>query len=160
MASVFEVAGYVLNNREQTTAWQLQKLCYYSKAWSLALNNEPLFPEHFGAWKNGPVCRPLYKEHEGMRIIPKKKFTCNDDIFNDEEIAVIKSVLQKYGKMSGDELSEMTHRELPWKAARKAFDFYQGSPEGRTTVSAELYGYTVLGHNTAAQRVLRQLRKK
>ena len=49
---------------------------------------------------------------------------------------------------------------ITWKAARKAFDFYQGSPEGRTTVSAELYGYTVLGHNTAAQRVLRQLRKK
>ena len=38
--------------------------------------------------------------------------------------------------------------------------FPQGYPEGRTTVSAELYGYTVLGYNTTAQRVLRQLRKK
>ena len=49
---------------------------------------------------------------------------------------------------------------ITWNAARKAFDFYQGYPEGRTTVSAELYGYTVLGYNTTAQRVLRQLRKK
>ena len=49
---------------------------------------------------------------------------------------------------------------ITWKAARKAFDYYQGCPEGRTTVSAELYGYTVLGYNTTAQRVLRQLRKK
>jgi len=38
--------------------------------------------------------------------------------------------------------------------------FPQGYPEGRTTVSAELYGYTVLGYNTTAQRVLRKLRKK
>ena len=49
---------------------------------------------------------------------------------------------------------------ISWKNARKAFDLYQGAPEGRTTVSAELYGYTVLGYNTPAQRVLRQLKKK
>lgn len=49
---------------------------------------------------------------------------------------------------------------ISWKAARKAFDMYQGGPEGRTTVSAEYYGYTVLGYNTTAQRLLRQLKKK
>ena len=49
---------------------------------------------------------------------------------------------------------------ISWKAARKAFDMYQGSPEGRTTVSAELYGYFVLGYNTTAQKISRQLRKK
>lgn len=49
---------------------------------------------------------------------------------------------------------------ITWKAARKAFDIYQGSPEGRSTVSAELYGYTVLGYNTPAQIILRHLRKK
>lgn len=47
---------------------------------------------------------------------------------------------------------------IPWKTARKAFDFYQGSPEGKTTVNAQLYGYTVLGHNTTAQILLRFLR--
>ena len=44
------------------------------------------------------------------------------------------------------------------RQARKAFDFYQGSPEGKTTVNAQLYGYTVLGHNTTAQILLRFLR--
>ncbi len=29
---------------------------------------------------------------------------------------------------------------IPWKTARKAFDFYQGSPEGKTTVNAQLNG--------------------
>ncbi len=49
---------------------------------------------------------------------------------------------------------------ISWGAARWAFDLYQGRPEGRSTVSAELYGYIVLGNNTPVQRVLRQLRKK
>ena len=49
---------------------------------------------------------------------------------------------------------------ISWKAARKAFDWYQGGPEGRTTVNAELYGYTILGYNTPAQRLIRQLRRK
>ena len=49
---------------------------------------------------------------------------------------------------------------ISWKAARKAFDMYQGSPEGRTTVNAELYGYFVLGYNTTAQKLSRQLKKK
>ena len=46
------------------------------------------------------------------------------------------------------------------KPLSTTYQFYIWKSEGRTTVSAELYGYTVLGHNTAAQRVLRQLRKK
>ena len=49
---------------------------------------------------------------------------------------------------------------ISWKAARYTFDKYQGSPEGRTTVSAELYGYFVLGYNTTAQKISRQLKKK
>jgi RHS repeat-associated protein len=48
---------------------------------------------------------------------------------------------------------------IPWQAARDAFDFYQGSPEGISSVSAQIYGYTVLGYNTSAQKLLRILRK-
>ena len=127
MASVFDVAGYILENRDETTAWQLQKFCYYSKAWYLALNNEELFPEHFGAWRNGPVCRPLYKKHEGMRYISKKTFAYNDRRMSDDERAIVKAVLLMYGRMTGDELSERTHQELPWLEARK------GIPEGQNS---------------------------
>ncbi len=48
---------------------------------------------------------------------------------------------------------------IPWQAARDAFDLYQGSREGISTVSAQLYGYIVLGYNTSAQKLLRSLRK-
>lgn len=49
---------------------------------------------------------------------------------------------------------------ISWKAARKAFDWYQGSPEGKTTVNAEGYGYFVLGSKTPAQKLLRILRRE
>jgi hypothetical protein len=49
---------------------------------------------------------------------------------------------------------------ISWQAARKAFDKYQGGPEGKTTVNAELYGYVVLGYNTTAQRWIRQMNRK
>ena len=57
MASVFDVAKYILNNKGRMSTWKLQKLCYYSQAWSLAWTETPLFEEDFEAWKNGPVCR-------------------------------------------------------------------------------------------------------
>ena len=43
---------------------------------------------------------------------------------------------------------------------RKVFDWYQGGREGITTVNAELYGYAVLGYNTTAQKILRQLKRR
>ena len=49
---------------------------------------------------------------------------------------------------------------ISWKAARFAFDLYQGGKEGPSTVNAEMYGYSVLGYNTQAQRLLRQLKNK
>ena len=49
---------------------------------------------------------------------------------------------------------------ISWKAARFAFDFYQGGKEGPSTVNAEMYGYLVLGYNTQAQRLLRHLKNK
>ena len=36
---------------------------------------------------------------------------------DETEKAVILAVLEKYGNMSGDQLSELTHKELPWKYA-------------------------------------------
>ncbi len=57
MASAHDVGKYVLEKRGSMTTWKLQKLVYYSKAWHLVWEGEPLFPEHIEAWANGPVVR-------------------------------------------------------------------------------------------------------
>ena len=60
MATVFDVAFYILDKLGDMSTMKLQKLCYYAQAWSLAWDGFPLFDEEFQAWANGPVCRELY----------------------------------------------------------------------------------------------------
>ena len=50
---------------ESITTLKLQKLVYYSQAWHLVWDEEPLFSERIEAWANGPVVRELYRVHRG-----------------------------------------------------------------------------------------------
>ena len=45
MASVSDVAAYILQQQGAMTTWKLQKLIYYSQAWSLVWDDDALFPE-------------------------------------------------------------------------------------------------------------------
>ena len=47
MANVFDVAKYILQRTGKISTWKLQKLCYYSQAWTLAWTGKPLFEEEF-----------------------------------------------------------------------------------------------------------------
>ena len=55
MASVFDVAKYILHKSGRLSTWKLQKLCYYAQAWEIAWTETPIFEEDFEAWANGPV---------------------------------------------------------------------------------------------------------
>lgn len=50
MTSIFDVAAYVLDKLGVMTTMKLEKLCYYSQAWSLVWDERRLFPERFEAW--------------------------------------------------------------------------------------------------------------
>ena len=71
MASANDVAAYLLQECGSMTAMKMQKLVYYSQAWSLVWDDAPLFTERIEAWANGPVVPTLYKQHRG-------KFTVSD----------------------------------------------------------------------------------
>ena len=47
MATVFDVAKYILEKKGTMSTMKLQKLCYYSQAWSLVWDDQPLFNEDF-----------------------------------------------------------------------------------------------------------------
>lgn len=51
---------------------KLQKLVYYSHAWWLAFNNEPLFDDDVEAWPWGPVVRSLYLQFKDFKRSPIK----------------------------------------------------------------------------------------
>lgn len=105
---------------------KLQKLLYYSYAWTLTLFNEnsenlnnKLFDEVFEAWIHGPVIPGVYRRFKKYRYnnITKKP---QEQVLFDEEIEdVLNQVWDVYGHFSGNELENLTHQETPWKNARK-----------------------------------------
>lgn len=121
MASVYDVAAYVLERTGSLTAMKLQKLCYYAQAWHLVWDEEPLFAEPIEAWANGPVIRALYKAHRGeFRVDAMPRWTgANADALSASEKETVDAVVDFYGEMSAHQLSELTHSERPWQHARK-----------------------------------------
>jgi uncharacterized phage-associated protein len=78
MATVFDVAKYILEKQGQMTTMKLQKLVYYSLAWSLVWDEKPLFTETVKAWANGPVVPDLYGKHKGMYYVEAKHLDAGD----------------------------------------------------------------------------------
>lgn len=138
MASVFDVAKYILREQGRISTWKLQKLCYYSQAWHLAWTGHSIFPEDFEAWANGPVCPVLFYAHQGLFSVSENDITQGevDGLTEDEEDS-IDIILRDYGDMEPYDLRELSHSELPWKDAR------DGLPEGakcRNVISKDSMG--------------------
>lgn len=118
-AKVIDVAKFIIEKTGELTAMKLQKLVYYSQAWNLAWEDEPLFPEDFEAWANGPVVPELYKMHRGMLKVDASLFTDGDtSVLTPRSRENIDKVLSFYAHKSAFELSHMTHQESPWVDAR------------------------------------------
>lgn len=118
MASVFDVAAYILERQGPMTTWKLQKLVYYSQAWSLVWDDDVLFPEEIEAWANGPVVRELYDAHRGKyRISSLRKG--NAEALTHEQRESVDAMLEFYGHKSPQWLSDLTHMEVPWQTARR-----------------------------------------
>ncbi|MEI4968855.1 Panacea domain-containing protein [Aeromonas caviae] len=97
------------------THMQLQKLTYIAHGLSLAGYNEPLLNQPVSAWKFGPVIPSLYHAFKGYRsgLIPPKPSSISMPQ-NDEKLLEV--VVNTYGKLSGVQLSELTHRSgTPWE---------------------------------------------
>lgn len=127
--NILDVANFFLSQHDsKMTHKKLQKLCYYAKAWSMALRDEELFSEHFEAWVHGPVSPVLYREFKanGWQVIPA---TNAPTTLSDEELELLNEVYSTYGYFSGDELESLTHSEAPWIDARGACNPYEPSQE-------------------------------
>jgi uncharacterized phage-associated protein len=117
MASVRDVAAFILAERGRMGTMKLQKLVYYSQAWSTVWDGQPLFTDRIEAWDRGPVVRELYMEHARMPFIDRLD-RGDPSRLSDEQRATIRAVLDFYGKQTEWWLSELTHREPPWLEAR------------------------------------------
>lgn len=119
MADVLDVAAYILKKCGTMTAMKLQKLVYYSQAWSLVWDEEPLFDQRIEAWANGPVAPKLYNQHRGKFKISSDDVSGNPKALDKNQRETVDEVVRFYGKKTAQWLSDLTHMEAPWEKARK-----------------------------------------
>ena len=144
MASVHDVAAYILQQRGQMSTFKLQKLAYYSQAWHLVWDDEPLFNSRIEAWANGPVVRELYLVHRGRYQMAEWPEGRGDAAqLTTDERETIDAVLEGYGALSGRQLSHLTHSESPWRDARGDLGPTERSTEPITPAAMQAY-YTAL----------------
>ncbi len=113
------------NNANLLTNLKIQKLLYYAQGIYLAFMDEKLFDDDIVALEKGPVVTTVYNSYKqsGIKINDEINFIYQDE---DKIISnkidnmkyaynVLETVFQTYIQFSGEELSEMTHHERPWK---------------------------------------------
>ena len=142
MARVEDVASYVLAKVGPITAMKLQKLCYYAQAWNLVWEDKPLFEARIEAWANGPVIPDLYRMPRGTFTLDAGDIPGDPDALSPSALETVDAVLDFYGGMSAHQLSDLTHREDPWRLAREAAGLSpmdRGTAEITTAAMHEFY---------------------
>ncbi len=139
MASALDVADFVLQKCGTLPAMKLQKLVYYTQAWSLVWDDKTLFNDRIEAWANGPVVPSLYAAH-------RLQYEVNDipggdlQSLNDDQIETVQAVINYYGDKSSQWLSDLTHMEDPWIGARAGLsEGERGNQEITLASMAEYY---------------------
>lgn len=129
MPTANDVAAYILRKLGPMSSMKLQKLCYYSQAYSLAWFNDPIFNEPIEAWTNGPVIPTLWRTHKGQFMV-EEVADGDAGAVADRNALVVDSITDSMGGLSGKQLSDRTHSEAPWK------DNYDGNDAfPNTTIS-------------------------
>lgn len=120
---LFNIALFFLNeennNKKKINHKKLQKLSYYAQAWSLALYDKKIFNNDIEAWVNWPVIPELYRKYRSygyIDITTEESF--NKELFNKDELRILKEVYKIYWVYDSDYLVWLTHTERPWLEAR------------------------------------------
>ena len=122
--SIFDLADAFLSISSMTHK-KLQKLCYYAKAWYLALYGENIIVEDFEAWVHGAVQPELYQKYKpyGFDYIPRVMDTSG---IPEEFLSFAREIYEAYGHLDGDQLESINHSEMPWIKARGSSKPWQG----------------------------------
>lgn len=115
--NVFSVASFFV--QKGVSPLQLQKLLYYSQVWFFVKNDKKLFNDQIKAWIYGPVVPKVWQTFKYMRRtdqIPTDRlsnFQVDSDLIDH-----LDQIWKSYGHLSGSQLVDLTHNELPWRTSR------------------------------------------
>lgn len=121
---MLRVISYLFERLEEVTPLMLQKLLYFVQGISFALNDRPMFSENCQAWVHGPVYTEVYDLFRDFKYNPIEDarfavFSGTRGTLTENERKVIDLVVNTFGEYSGKVLERITHREEPWKDARR-----------------------------------------
>lgn len=123
MHTAKEISEYILYSADKTFGdnicnMKLQKLLYYTQGFHLAFFGTKFFEDDIIAWQYGPVVHDIYshyRHNENRSIAPPTELSVNIDT---QRTNLINEVYKTYGQYSAWKLSEMTHKESPWKSTQ------------------------------------------
>lgn len=129
MVSPMHVANNLLlrgqSEKVDITPLKLQKLIYFLYKDYLKKTGEPLFSEQFETWTFGPVVPSIYAEFSSYGKKPIRTFARDSrgKSFMVTESGTFGMSLDKvwgiYGRLSGETLSRLTHKEgTAWSKAK------------------------------------------
>lgn len=109
--SAHDVARELRRRQPAVPGLKTHKLCYYAQGWFLAWKGAPLFHERIDAWDLGPVVTDLWHDEAKGRNAPPAR------PLDPEMHVVLDFVVSRYGRLSGRELTDLTHAGSPWRDA-------------------------------------------
>jgi uncharacterized phage-associated protein len=117
--SALTIAGEFLKiaetNNKKLDPLQLMKLVYLAHGWNLALFDEELVKDPIDAWTYGPVIKSLYQRIKKFGASNITEPIDTDEQITPEEKMLLEKVFEKYGNLSGIQLSSLTHEtDSPW----------------------------------------------
>ena len=118
---------YIFKNLEEVTPLLLQKLLYYVQGLNSIRSNKTIFNEDCRAWVHGPVYVEIYNLFKDFKYDPidDARFAVlenSNEALTEDQKKVVDLVIKTFGMYSGKTLERITHKEEPWKAARKGYD--------------------------------------
>lgn len=122
--------AYIAKNISEISLRKLLKVVYLIDEKFLEVRGFPLTWFDYYAWAKGPVAPEVYEIKNGAfgqfvscrknemgknivtSVLPSKYQVLKQmDVFSPHELSIIDDVIFEYGKMSADELSDLTHEE-------------------------------------------------
>lgn len=115
--TIHDIAAAILSRTGPIEAMKLHKLSFYAKAWHSVWHDAELFEETFQAWRNGPMSPELYTLHRGTITVTTWP-QGNSQQLTEKELTTIVTIVETYGKMTGQQLSDLVRQETPWRNSR------------------------------------------
>ena len=118
MERMIDAAKYIIDRYQEQTGilideMKLHKLLYFAQREAFALTGEPLFEGDFEGWFHGPVCREVRNAYiDG-------EFYADTEEVSEKCAYILNNVIVEYGHYESWYLSELSHKEISWKNARK-----------------------------------------